>query len=317
MTEKAAQPPNLTSHRPELGILLKVVAIGLFTIMAGLVKEAVQSVPTGEAVFFRSFCSIPVILVWLAWRGDLPSGLRTKKPLMHVWRGLVGTCAMTLNFLGLGMLPLPEATALSYVTPIFTLILAAALLGERIRLIRISAVAFGLIGVLIMLSPRLGNSLQDAALLGALCILGAAACRGFVQIHLRKMAQVEQTGAIVFYFLLTASALSLLTVPFGWVMPSPKEWMLLIGAGLIGGVGQILITSSYRFAPASLLAPYDYASMLFAIVIGYIWFAELPTLVMLVGAAVVIAANVIVILRERRLGVVRGKAKRLMDPKGG
>lgn len=316
-TDTARQTPNLISHRPELGILLKVVAIGLFTIMAGMIKEAVQSVPTGEAVFFRSFAALPVILIWLALRGDLPRGLRTKQPLMHLWRGLVGTTAMGLNFLGLGMLPLPEATALSYVTPIFTLILAALMLGERIRLIRISAVAFGLIGVLIMLSPRLGSSLQDTALLGALCILGASAARGFVQIHLRKMAQIEETAAIVFYFSLTASLLALMTLPFGWVIPSTMEWMLLIGAGLIGGVAQILVTSSYRFAPASLLAPYDYASMLFAIVIGYIWFAELPTVVMLLGAAVVIAANVIVILREHRLGVVRGKAKPLMDPKGG
>ena len=291
-TDTAKQTQDLVSHRPDLGILLKVVAIGLFTIMAGMIKEAVQSVPTGEAVFFRSFAALPVIPIWLAVRGDLPRGLRTKRPLLHLWRGLVGTTAMGLNFLGLGMLPLPEATALSYVTPIFTLILAALMLGERIRLIRISAVTFGLIGVLIMLSPRLGSSLQDTALVGALCILGASAARGFEQIHLRKMAQIEETAA-------------------------PVEWMLLIGAGLIGGVAQILVTSSYRFAPASLLAPYDYASMLFAVVIGYVWFAELPTVVMLLGAAVVIAANVIVILRERRLGVVRGKAKPLMDPKGG
>ncbi|CUH79419.1 carboxylate/amino acid/amine transporter [Tritonibacter multivorans] len=317
MNKTSAQSPSLTAHRPELGILLKVVAIGLFTIMSGMIKEAVQSVPTGEAVFFRSFAALPVILIWLALRGDLPRGLRTKQPLMHVWRGLVGTTAMGLNFLGLGMLPLPEATALSYVTPIFTLILAALMLGERIRLIRISAVAVGLLGVLIMLSPRLGASLQDTAFIGALCILGASAARGFVQIHLRKMVQVEETAAIVFYFSLTASALALLTAPFGWVMPSPFVLGLLVGAGLIGGVAQILVTSSYRFAPASLLAPYDYASMLFAIVIGYIWFAELPTLVMLAGAALVIAANAIVIWRERRLGVVRGKAKRLMDPKGG
>ncbi|MQQ08305.1 EamA family transporter [Epibacterium sp. SM1979] len=319
---KLTQPSagsSKTAHSPGKGILLKAVAIGLFTVMAGLIKEVVQTVPVGETVFFRSFCALPVILLWLAIRGELRGGLRTKNPGLHVWRGLVGSTAMGFNFVGLGLLSLPEATALSYVTPIFTLILAALLLGERIRLIRISAVTVGLLGVVIMLSPQLGQdqSLQDTALIGSLCILAASAARGFVQIHLRKMAQVENTAAIVFYFSLTASALSLLTLPFGWVVPPMHTLLLLVGSGLIGGVAQILVTASYRFAPASVLAPVDYVSMIFALIIGYLWFDEWPSLVVLAGASLVILANVIVILRERKLGVQRGKAKPLMDPKGG
>ncbi len=131
------------------------------------------------------------------------------------------------------------------------------------------------------------------------------------------MVQSEHTAAIVFYFSLTASGLALLTAPFGWVMPDARTAALLVGAGLVGGVAQILVTSSYRFAPASMLAPYDYASMIFAIVIGYVWFEEWPTLVMLAGAALVIAGNVLVIWREHRLGLQRGKAKPMIDPKGG
>ena len=115
----------------------------------------------------------------------------------------------------------------------------------------------------------------------------------------------------------TASLLSLLTLPFGWVMPEPHLLMLLISTGLIGAVAQIIVTSSYRFAPASLLAPYDYVSMLFALVIGYLWFNEWPSLVMLAGAALVVTANGIVIWRESRLGVDRGKVRPLLDPKGG
>jgi len=148
-------------------------------------------------------------------------------------------------------------------------------------------------------------------------VLTAAALRGFVQIHIRKMVQSEETAAIVFYFSVTASLLSLLTLPFGWIMPDTPLLVLLISTGFIGAIAQILITSSYRFAPASLLAPYDYVSMLFALVIGYIWFAEWPSAVMLAGAALVIVANGIVIWRESRLGLDRGKAKPLTDPKGG
>ena len=150
-----------------------------------------------------------------------------------------------------------------------------------------------------------------------LLVLGATLARGFVQIHIRRMVQSEHTAAIVFYFSLTASGLSLLTLPFGWVLPDVATLSMLIGAGLVGGVAQILVTSSYRFAPASMLAPYDYVSMLFAIVIGYFWFDEWPTLVMLSGAVLVIAGNALVIWRESRLGVQRGKAKPMIDPKGG
>lgn len=111
---------SLTSHRPMLAITLKVVAIGLFTALSALIKEVSSVVPAGEAVFFRSFFAIPVIVIWLASRGELRHGLVTKKPMFHVWRGLVGTSAMGMTFMGLALLPLPEVTAIGYATPIFT-----------------------------------------------------------------------------------------------------------------------------------------------------------------------------------------------------
>ncbi len=308
----------LTSHRPGLAIGLKLAAIFLFTAMSALVKATSDVVPPGEAVFFRSFFAIPVIVVWLALRGDLARGLIAKQPMNHVWRGVLGTSAMGMTFAGLGLLPLPEVTAIGYATPIFTVILAALMLGERIRLIRISAVAMGLVGVLIMIWPRLGGGagLQDGATLGAALILAATMARALVQIHIRKMVQTENTAAIVFWFSATASVLSLLTLPFGWVMPDVGTLAVLVLIGLVGGVAQILVTSSYRFGPASMLAPIDYASMIFAILIGYVWFAELPTLVMLIGASLVIAGNILVIWRERQLGIQRSKARSVTDPKG-
>ncbi len=309
---------SLTSHRPGLAILLKLSAIFLFTVMAALVKAVSDDVPPGEAVFFRSFFAIPVILVWLILRRELRYGLITRYPRMHILRGLIGTTAMGMTFAGLGLLPLPEVTAIGYAAPIFTVILAAVMLGERIRMIRITAVLLGIVGVLIMIWPRLGDGagLVDAATTGALLILGATMFRALVQIHIRKMVQTEHTAAITFYFSATASVLSLLTIPFGWVMPSVHIATLMILSGLIGGVAQILVTSSYRFGPASMLAPYDYASMLFSIIIGYFWFSEVPTVVMLIGAALVILGNVLVIWREHQLGLERSKARSVSDPKG-
>jgi len=308
---------SLTSHRPGLAVALKLSAIFLFSVMAALVKATSEDVPAGEAVFFRSFFAIPVILVWIAAKRELRSGLIAHRPMGHFWRGIIGTSAMGMTFAGLGLLPLPEVTAIGYATPIFTLILAALMLGERIRMVRISAVLVGLVGVLIMVWPRLGGGggLQNAAALGALLILGSTMLRALVQIHIRRMVETERTSAIVFYFSATASVLSLLTAPFGWVMPAGETALQLVLAGIIGGMAQILLTSSYRFGPASLLAPYDYASMLFAILIGYAWFGEVPTLVMLSGAALVIAGNILVIWRERHLGLERARARSVSDPK--
>lgn len=308
---------SLTSHRPVLAVSLKLAAVFLFIVMAAMVKATSDEVPPGEQVFFRSFFAIPVILAWLVARGQLRNGLVTHAPMRHVWRGILGTTGMGLTFAGLGLLPLPEVTAIGYATPIFTVLLAALMLGERIRLIRISAVLMGLVGVLIMLWPRLGASagLEDAATLGAILILIATLTRSLVQIHIRQLVQTEDTAAIVFYFSVIASVVALATMPFGWVVPKPGTVLILIGSGFIGGVAQILVTSSYRFGPASMLAPYDYSSMIFAILIGYFWFAELPTLVMLSGAALVIASNVMVILRERQLGLERAKARSVSDPK--
>ncbi|QEW22679.1 carboxylate/amino acid/amine transporter [Marinibacterium anthonyi] len=305
------KPPS-THSAPGLAVLLKISSVALFTSLSALVKATSDVVPAGEAVFFRSFFALPVILVWIWQKGELREALIAKNTLGHVWRGLFGTAAMACNFAALGLLPLPEVTAIGYAAPIFTVIFAALLLGEKIRLIRISAVTLGLVGVLIVAWPRLSlpaSEFTAGAQLGAMLVLASCVLRALVQIHIRTLVKTEHTAAIVFYFSLTATCLGLMTLPFGWVMPDPTTLMLLILTGLIGGVAQILVTSSYRFGAASMLAPFDYASLIFAIIIGYIFFAELPTLVMLIGAALVIAGNVLVLWRERQLGLINQKAR--------
>lgn len=307
---------SLTSHRPMLAVGLKLSALTLFTTMAAVVKAMSEDFPPGELVFFRSFFAIPVIIIWLISRGELAQGFVVKKPMGHFWRGVLGTSAMALTFTGLSLLPLPEVTAIGYATPIFTLVLAAVILGERIRMIRIGAVAIGLLGVLVMIWPRLGSTqMEVTATIGALCVLAATVARAFVQIHIRQLVKVDHPAAIVFYFSVTATLLSLLTAFWGWTMPTPKQALILVSVGLIGGVAQIFVTSAYRFGQASMLAPYDYTTMLIALIISYVWFDELPTLAILLGAALVISGNVVVIWREHQLGLERGKARSLTDTK--
>ena len=305
---------------PLKGIALKLCAVLLFIVMSAMIKASSEHVPPGEAVFFRSFFAIPVILGWLWVRGDLRVGLKVNSPIGHFWRGFVGATAMGLGFAGLGLLPLPEVTALGYTAPLLVVVFAAMFLDEKVGLFRIGAVALGLVGVLIVLAPRLttlsGPTVETAQAVGAVLVLLSATCAALAQIYLRKLVRTEQTSAIVFYFSLTATLLSLFTIPFGWVVPTPLEAMLLVMAGLLGGTAQIFLTSAYRYADASVIAPFDYASMLFALAIGYMIFDEVPTGTMLLGATLVISAGIIIILREHHLGLKRGQARAVKTPQG-
>ena len=300
--------------RPLRGIMFKLASVLVFIIMQSLIK--VVHVPAGETVFFRSAFAIPVIVVWLALQGQLATGFAAKHPVDHIWRGLMGTVAMGLGFAGLSYLPLPEVTAIGYASPLLVVILAAMCLGEQVRLFRMASVALGLLGVLIVLSPRLsvGPDTSTREAFGAMLVLGGAVFAALAQVFARKLVLTETTTSIVFYFSLTSTALSLVTIPFGWVWPTPFETALLISCGILGGTGQIFLMASYREADASLVAPFDYASMIFSLGIGLFIFGEVPTLTMLSGAALIILAGILIIWRERYLGLERAKARRAMTP---
>ncbi|PJI84515.1 drug/metabolite transporter (DMT)-like permease [Yoonia maricola] len=298
--------------QPIRGIVFKVMSVCMFMGMASLVKAASVDVPPGQAVFFRSFCALPIILGWLAIRHELRDGWKTKNPMGHVWRGLVGTSAMGLGFTGLGLLPLPEVTAIGYAAPLLVVVFAAMFLNENVRLFRLSAVAMGMVGVLIVLSPRLsvGASLNTSETLGAVVVLMGAVLAALAQVFVRKLVATETTAAIVFWFMITSTVMALFTLPWGWVIPPWQVAVMLIMAGLLGGIGQILLTSSYRYADASLVAPFDYTSMILALLIGYFIFDEVPTGTMLIGAGIVIAAGVLIIWRERALGLQRAQQRK-------
>jgi len=299
------------------GIGLKIGAIALFTVMFALVKALSDTIPAGQAVFFRSAFAIPVLFAWLMMQGELAGAVTVKSKRAHVWRGFVGTAAMVVNFSAAGFLPLPEMTAIGFTTPLLIVVFASVMLGERVGVYRISAVLVGLIGVLIIVEPRLTfgemDPTQDVMMLGVILAISAAACAALAQIQIRKMVQVERTSAIIFYFCITASLFSLSTVGT-WVWPNLSQFLILILIGILGGVGQIMLTTAYRYAPASVIAPFDYTAMIFALGIGYFAFAELPSAQMILGAGIVIAAGVFVILREARLGLRRGQARRAKPP---
>lgn len=301
---------------PLRGILLKLTSVVIFVAMSSTIKIVADRIPPGEVVFFRSAFAAPVILVWLLWQGGGPGGLRrglvTANPLGHFWRALAGTASMGFTFAGLGMLPLPEATAIGYAAPMLTVVFAAMFLGERVRSFRIFAVSLGMAGVVIVMSPHLTafrgqeagavGQVAPVATLGAIVMLTGAVFAALAQVTVRRLVAEEKTTAIVFWFSTNAALLSLLTLPFGWSIPDMPTFAILVVIGLLGGLGQVFLTSSYRHADASVVAPFDYASMVLAVAVGYMVFDEVPTRMVILGAALIMVAGGLIIWREHKLG---------------
>jgi len=286
----------------------------VFVTMFGFIKATSQEIPPGEAVFFRSLFALPVLTIWLIYQGVFPSTLKAVNPMGHLWRGLMGTFAMACGFFAIGLLPLPEVVAIGYAAPLIVTMLAAMFLNEKIRLVRFSALLLGMIGVMLVLSPRLtvldAETASQLQTIGALVALLGAIFSALAQVFARKLVATETTGSIVFYFSLMSSTLALLTIPFGWKVPTNQEALLLVAAGLLGGVGQILLTESYRHAEVAVIAPFEYCSIILALLVGYFVFGEFPTGIMIAGVILIIMAGIIIIERERRLGIKRtGKAR--------
>ena len=289
---------------PRLGITCKVASVLGFTVMAALIKFACETMPVTQVCFFRSFFALLTIVAVMAWRGEFPSAIYTSNPWGHLWRGGLALCSMVCNFSAIALLPLPDAIAIGYASPLFVTIFAAVLLGEVVRSFRWTAVAVGLVGVLIILWPRLsfitGAMGATGEVFGAAAALGGAATGALGAIVASRLVVAERTPTIVFYFSAICSVGFMLTLPFVWITPDVATFAALVMAGILGGVAQLLVTESYRHADASTVAPFEYTSMLFGIVLGLAVFGEIPTVPMLVGAAVVIAASLMVIWRERR-----------------
>lgn len=305
------------------GILLKVCSVTVFVAMSTCIKAAgegmADSIPAGQIVFFRSLFAMIPILVFLGVKGQLRTAFATANPVSHLARGLVGVMAMGLGFYGLTKLPLPDVIAIGYAMPLLTVVFAAIFLRETVRIYRWSAVLVGLAGVMIISWPRLslfsgGGGTQEA--LGALAVLASAALGASAMVLVRRLIKTERTPTIVLYFSLSATVLSLITLPFGWADLGMETAALLVAAGFFGGVGQILLTACYRYADVSTIAPFEYTSIILGIAIGYLLFGDVPTAAMLTGTVIVVSAGIYIIWREHRLGLERRAARRHVTPQG-
>jgi drug/metabolite transporter (DMT)-like permease len=306
------------------GIALKILSAFFFTLMAATIRWVGDVVPSGQIVFFRSLLGVVPIVIWLLWTGQLKNSVFTRNIPGHFLRSIIGCTSMLFVFSALARLPLSDATVIGYAAPLITIALAYFILKERVGVYRWSAVGVGLVGVCVLLWPHLSGGALAKALMGeggearvaqgaffALIGAFASAC---AMVQVRRLALTEPTGAIVFYFSMFSACISLLTIPFGWVMPEPEVMIALLLIGGFGGVGQILLTQSYRHADASLIATFEYTTIIWSVALGWLVFGEVPPSTVYLGAAIIIASGVYVIFREHRLGIKRARARKASAP---
>ena len=284
LAAKPATPPLPPLRHERLrGVGMRLLAITCFSIMAALIKLSFErGAQTPEVMFYRSFFGLPPLLLWIAWDGKWGSW-RTQRPLAHLGRSVIGIVSMLLGFSALALLPLAEATTISFGAPLFALALSAPLLGERVAGAKWVAVAFGFAGVVVVMQPG-----GDLPLVGTLVALGAALGVALVTVTLRSISRTESTQTTVLWFTLFVTVVTGALLPWFGQAHDLQTWLLLVAIGLFGGVGQIGLTASLRFAPIATLAPLDYLQLLYAVLFGWLLFGAQPALTTWAGAALII-----------------------------
>lgn len=296
--------PGLRYERPLRGILYRIGA-AVCLVATGICIKAAVAIPAGEAVFFRSLVSFLLIALLAGWRGNLRAVAATPSPLGHVRRGLIGAAGIFCLFAAYSHLPLTEVTTMLYACPFLIVAASALFLGEQVGRLRWFAVAVGFTGVLAVAWPRLsllasGAPVSGGGTLGLLFALGAIMMNVAATFAVRDMVGRESSWTITFYFSLISALAALLTLPLGWAWPSPAELALLAGAGTAGAFQHFLLAESFRHARMSVVAPFEYSSLLFATLAGVFLFAEWPGLYTVAGGALVVASGIMVVAQQAR-----------------
>jgi drug/metabolite transporter (DMT)-like permease len=267
------------------GIVMRLFAITCFSAMAVLIKLGYDSgVTTPELIFYRSLFGLPPLLGWIAWCRAW-GAWRTMRPGAHVLRSAIGLGSMTLAFTAISLLPLAEATIISFAAPLFALALSAPFLGEKVAPERWAAVAIGFAGVVIVAQPG-----GDLPLLGAAVALGAAIGVAAVTVALRSISRTEAVATTVLWFTIASLLASGLLLPWYGAWHDGGTWAKLAGIGLAGGLGQLFLTASLRYAPIAVLAPIDYLQLVYASLFGWLIWSDRPALTTLAGAGLIIAS---------------------------
>jgi drug/metabolite transporter (DMT)-like permease len=282
-----------SKHAALHGIYLKLASLVLFCTMDAMVKALGDTYGSFQLMLFRSAIALIPVAV-LIWRAGGLRIVRANRPWLQAVRVAVGFGSTLGFFYVFPRMPLVDAYAISFAAPLFMVALSVPLLREPVGWRRWSAVAVGFAGVLIMLDPW-GMEIHPISLI----LLAATFCYALSTILVRLLSRHDHDVVTLFWFALACSVVSLVGAIPEWIWPAPMDWLWLILLGLLGGVAQILITRAWRLAPAAVLAPFDYSSIVLAVLFGYLWFHEEPSWTVWYGLPLVIGSGLYILHRER------------------
>ncbi|MCA0371013.1 MAG: DMT family transporter [Proteobacteria bacterium] len=282
-------------HHVLKGAAFMVAAMFTFCVVNVVVKDTAGSFPILQLVFFRNFLAIiPCYLIFKS--AGRAASLKTRHMPTHLLCGSLGVLALYCLFTSFHVLPLADATAFSYTSILFVTLFSYVILKEHLDAWRVSAVALGFMGVLIMAKPS-GDVLHT----GIFYSLVFAAIDAFVMVSARRLTKDDHPAVVVFYFACVASFVSALFLPFGnWVTPDGAQLLKLCFLGLGGGFAQFLLTQAFRHAPAVVVAPLTYTSLVWSVLFGAVLWGDFPTQQLLAGCALVMACGCFMTWREHK-----------------
>ena len=290
-------------HDIRRGVLLMLAACALFTLMSALIKTLGDRIPVVEIMFFRSLLAVPVVLLVVARtrRGvRVVEALRTKRFPGHFLRACTGTSAQACSFYALTLLPLAEQQALTNTTPLFITLLSIPFLGEKVGIHRGGAVALGFVGILVIAIGQgaFSGNLDSAAKIGFAVALAHGVFSAGTTMLVRTLSATEASTTITLWQSLLMTAFAAVLLPFHWVTPTWQEIGLLVVIGVLGGMAQVMLTEAWASAQVSALAPYSYSSLLWAILFGWIAFGDVPGVLTIAGATLIVIASLYILHRE-------------------
>ncbi len=307
------QAPTRYSHNVQ-GIVCLTAALVFLTISDAIIKWLSPVYALHEITLLRAVIALALVLVFVQFTGG-PSTLRTRRPLLHLFRGLLLVLANMFFFLGLSVMPLAEVIALFFTAPLFICLLARPILGEVVGLPRWIAIAVGMFGVVIMVEPG-GAGFTWAAVLPVL----AALTYSVMVMVTRRLGMVDSASTLAFYihvaFILVSILSGLLigdgrfnvfdrtTLDFllrAWIWPSFTDFQLLLACGAAVAAGSYLLSQSYRIAQASVVAPFEYTGLPFAVVVGYLVWGDLPGTRDIIGSLLIVGSGLLVVYFESRM----------------
>ena len=285
--------PAESADRPLIGIAWMLATMFWFVTLDSTAKYLMQSYPVVQVIWARFFFHL--VFVALLMGRQLPQQIRSQLPSNQYLRSLFMFATTILFFVGLHILPLTAATIM-FLSPIIVTMLSIPLLGEKVGLRRWIGIVIGFAGALVVMRPG-----SDSLQLGILVVLAAAFTHALYQVFTRKLRSRDGPITSLFYTAVVGAAVSSVVVPFYWEPVATLDWLLFVFAGLAGAIGHLCLIRAFRTAPASVVAPFSYSSLLWATLFGFVLFGDLPDGWTLAGAALIIGSGLYIFHREHRL----------------